>query len=163
MNSIVMWGILGGLIAIVIGFLVISALLDRKKRKKAKAEQAEIDKLKNVSVGNLAIIVNLVVEKNQKKLEEFVPSVGKLKMSDINNMAKDEFKRIESINWFQFLKEEDILMENYYAIAKEKSNNWEKKNQEQIKYFKELEDSLEKEPYKEFRRVQKSRLTRKYK
>ncbi|TCG10476.1 MHJ_0274 family protein [Mycoplasma todarodis] len=163
MNSAVMWGILGGLIAIVIGFLVISAILDRKKRKKAKAEQAEIDKIKNSAIGNLAIMVNLVVEKNDKKLEEFVPSVGKLKMSDINNLAKEEFKRVETINWFQYLKEEDILMENFYAIAKEKSNNWPKKNQEQIKYFKELEESLEKEKYKEFKRIQKSRLTRKYK
>ncbi|CAM9124760.1 MHJ_0274 family protein [Mycoplasma todarodis] len=163
MNSIAMWGILGGLIAIVIGFLIISALLDRKKRKKAKIEKAEIDKLKNAAVGNMAILINLVVEKNKKKLKEFVPSVGKLKMSDINNMAKDEMKKIEKSDWFPYLKEEDILMENFLVISKEKSNNWEKKNQKQIKYFKELEEALDKELYKEFTRVQKSRLTRKYK
>ncbi|NQZ28957.1 MAG: hypothetical protein HRT98_01080 [Mycoplasmatales bacterium] len=162
MNSIAMWGILGGLIAIVIGFLIISALLDRKKRKKAKIEKNEIDKLKNAAVGNMAILINLVVEKNKKILKEFIPSVGKWKMSDINNMAKDEMKRIEKADWFPYLKEEDILMENYLIISKEKSNNWEKKNQDQIKYFQDLEEALDKEKYKDFIRVQKSRLTRKY-
>ncbi len=163
MNSIVMWGILGGLIAIVIGFLVISALLDRKKRKKAKLEQAEIDKLKNAAVGNIAILINLIIKRNEKKLQEFVPSVGKLKMSDINNMAKDEMKKITETEWFKFLREEDILMENFSIIAKEKSNNWIKKNKEQIKYFKELEETLDKTLYKEFTKNEKARLSRKYK
>ncbi len=163
MNSIVMWGILGGLIAIVIGFLIISALLDRKKRKKAKLEKAETDKLKNAAVGNIAILMNIVVEKNEKKLAEFVPSVGKLKMSDINNIAKDEIKKIEKSDCFPYLKDGDILMENFLIISKEKSNNWAKKNKEQIEYFQGIEESLDKELYKEFKRVQKSRLTRKYK
>ncbi len=84
-------------------------------------------------------------------------------MSDINNMAKDEMKRIEKSDWFPYLKEEDILIENFLIISKEKSNNWVKKNKEQIEYFKGIEESLDKELYKEFKRVQKSRLTRKYK
>ncbi len=163
MNGIVMWGILGALISIVIGFLIVSAFLDRKKRKLAKIEKAENDKMKETAVGNLSIIMNILIENNNKKLKDFVPSVGELKMSDINNMAKDEIKYIKATKWFRFLKEEDILMDNFSVFIKEKSNNWSKKNIKQIKYFQDLEKSIDKETYKEFKSLQKTRFEKRYK
>ncbi|CAM9104347.1 MHJ_0274 family protein [Mycoplasma marinum] len=166
MNGTWMWVVLGVLIAIVIGFLLMSAILDRKKHKKLKIENDRFKKIANEARGQVAILVNVLISKNEIKLKEFVPSVGKLKMSDINNLARDEFSKLEMTEGYKTIKNDETakeFLEHYTSISKEKSNNWAKKNKADIEYFRKFEDGLEKEEYKIYTKNLKSRLTRKYK
>lgn len=139
MGGITMWIILGGLIGIVVIFLLVTSILDKKKRKKIIAEKKELDFQVENSGVNISKQIITVVKNNEKELKDFVPSVGNKKMSDINNKAKNKLLEIKSSQDFKLLKhnEDDnkLFSKNLDILLHEKSNNWAKRNADIIAFF----------------------------
>lgn len=140
MGGITMWIILGSLIGLVIIFLVVTSIFDRKKRTKALAEQKEIDFKVDNSGTNVSKAAVKAINTNEKELKNFVPAVGKKKMSDINSKAKMALQKIKDTEDFKFLKHNEVEFKefsaNIDALIQEKSNNWSKRNAKNIEFFK---------------------------
>lgn len=162
MGGMTMWIILGGLIGLVVIFLVVTSVLDRKKRRKVMAEKAELDVKVGNSGANVSKAVMKVVRANEKLLTNFVPSVGKTKMSDINNKAKAKLIEIRNSEDFKLLRhneeEDKSFSDNLEALIHEKSNNWSKRNISNIEFFKEYKKQ---EPKKDESKKEKSKAKKK--
>ena len=141
MGGLTMWIILGGLIAVVVVFLLITTTLDRKKKKKISIEKKKLDDGVAASGKNISSEVKRVVKRNEKLLKDFVPSIGKLKMSDINKKSKDALVKVKKSEDFKLLKhiekEYKSFTEHLDNLIENKSNNWTKANGKDIKFFEE--------------------------
>ena len=139
MGGTTMWIILGGLIGLVVIFLIVTSVLDKKKTKKIQIEKKELNEKISVSGEKISKEIMKVVRANERSLANFVPSVGKKKMSDINNEAKNKLIEIRNSRDFRLVKhnekEENLFKTNIDALIKEKSNNWNKRNQPNIDFF----------------------------
>jgi Na+-transporting methylmalonyl-CoA/oxaloacetate decarboxylase gamma subunit len=158
-----MWIILGVLISVVVGFLIISAVLDKKKRKQASIKEKEAQESKKQARGRVAILANVIVKENQKKLKEFIPSIGQLKMSDINNLAKDALEQIQKLSCFVLAKEDEEFVNQFNLLLKNKSNNWLKQNKKQIIFMQKFEESLNLNDYKSFKEEESIKIIKGYK
>lgn len=149
MGGITMWIILGSLVGVVAIFLVVASILDRKKAKKAKAARAELKKATDGARGNVAASVNKVIDENSKLLKDFVPSVGKVKMSEIRDKARKALDEIEKSKEFKLAKDSDEnkdLITNFGKLKEANSNTWETKSKKVIEFFKEAELKANEEP-----------------
>lgn len=129
MGGIVMWIVLGSLIGLVALFVVVTTILDRKKRKKIKAQEtlnlAEIEEAKL----EILYYVEQIVLSNEKLLKNFVPSVGKIKMSDIRNKAKEAIKKMMDSREYKLIEYEEEskeLLKVISALKSANSNTWSK-------------------------------------
>ncbi len=165
MQGPTMWIILGVLIAVVIGFLIVSAILDKKKRKQQLIAQNKEKEQKEMSAGKIAIIINILVALNKEKLKNFQPSIGKVKMSDINNLAKKELDNIKKSALYKNILSNEEVLKHFLVISKTKSNNWEKQSSTSLAYFLEYEKGLKDKSskYSEFKKQNKTRLAKEYK
>ena len=137
----VMWIVLGSLIGVVVIFLVVTTTLDRRKNKKIVFEKKALSTKVNEAGTSVASQVSLIIKNNDEKLKTFVPAVGKTKMSDINKNARDSLKKIHLSSDYKLLKHvegrNEIFDKNILPLIKNKSNNWEKRNVENKKFFVE--------------------------
>ena len=131
MGGITLWIILGVLVGAVIIFLVVASILDRRKQKKLQAELEVHNEAVQKSSGEVAIFINELVERNNKLLEEFVPSVGELKMSDIRSKAREALKDLKHSEEFSLISNEP----------------------EAIFYIEEVETKVEEEPKEEKKKL----------
>lgn len=140
MGKYTMWIVLAALILVVIGFLVFSSIWDRKKQKKIKIHQAKIKKDAHLNISRVAIWITAVVQEVQTQLKLFVPSIGKHKMSDINNIAKKELIKIKESREFKTIIVDKELyktfVENIDILIKNKANLWQKKQMKVINFWK---------------------------
>ncbi|WKX02793.1 MHJ_0274 family protein [Candidatus Mycoplasma mahonii] len=140
MGGPTIWIVLGGLIGVVVIFLVVTTTLDRKKNRKLKVEKTKLDSEVKESGTKIAQEITKIVDNNNIMLKNFVPSIGKLKMSDINSIAKKELQDIQKSRTFKLIqhnKEEyDKFKKNLDTLIKNKSNNWLKNNEQGISFFK---------------------------
>ncbi len=140
MGKYTMWIVLAALILVVIGFLVFSSIWDRKKQKKIKIHQAKIKKDAHLNISRVAIWITAVVQEVQTQLKLFVPSIGKHKMSDINNIAKKELIKIKESREFKTIIVDKELyktfVENIDILIKNKANLWQKKQKKVINFWK---------------------------
>lgn len=160
-----MWIILGSLVGIVIIFLVVASMLDRKKAKRVKLEKARLAKEIADAGGNIAIWVNLTNEQNSKLLKEFVPSIGELKMSDIREKGKASLDAIAKRKEFKLAQqapENAKVMTFFEELRNQNSNTWDTKGKDAIAFFKKLESSLDQEQYKHFKHFALSAVTAVY-
>ena len=134
-----MWIVLGSLIGVVVIFLVVTSVLDRKKNKKIKIEKESLKKEVASSGKSVSEEVKKVVKENEETLKSFIPSVGEIKMSDINRKAKENLKTIKNSRNFKLLSHDSTISEDFDKhlknMIKEKSNNWSKRNKEDINFF----------------------------
>lgn len=159
------WIVLGVLIFMVSVFLVVTSILDRKKNKKLKLEKETLQKEILLSGSKIAKQVLEVWQNNDLKLKKFVPSVGKMKMVDINNDAKNALLRIQSSRNYSLIKgneeEFEIFSTQFKELLSEKSNNWQKRNIKNLQYFKNYQPiSKDKEALE---KKSKSKLSKKRK
>ncbi|WP_404924139.1 MHJ_0274 family protein [Mesomycoplasma hyopneumoniae] len=127
------------LVTLIIGFFAYSFITNRIKLRKLKTEKEEMKKLANKSLAIFLARIIIIIEKNEELVENFVVG-SKLKMSDLNNLAKIHLLRIEKDPIVdQILKSgyetEKIFFDNLNLLIKEKSNLWKKRNSDEIKYF----------------------------
>ena len=164
----ILWIVLGVLISMVATFLVVASILDRKKSKKRKLEFIENEKKQKNSKGNVAIWINITRDYNKKLVDNFVPSIGKIKMSHIKQKAQKSLKKLANSEEFEFatkiLEESDNkesknikhLIDN---LQKTSSNLWEKKLKKELAFFHKIEKDLDQEKYK----LYKSKATKQIK
>ena len=141
MGGLTMWIILGGLIGVVVIFLLVTTTLDRKKKKKVAAKKKTLDAGVAASGKNISNEVKRVVKRNEKLLKDFVPSIGKLKMSDINMKSKDALVKLKKSEDFKLLKHIEKEFKSFSIhlnnLIENKSNNWAKGNKADIKFFED--------------------------
>lgn len=129
MNGMIMWIVLGVLIGLVVLFLVVTSVLDRKKTKKINAAKAILKAEADSAEGKILIFANKIFEKNQKLLDEFIPSIGKIKMIDVRNKAKDALKILKSSKNFKILIQNEGDEKTINAINSlngKNANTWAK-------------------------------------
>ncbi|WP_462097524.1 MHJ_0274 family protein [Mesomycoplasma hyopneumoniae] len=127
------------LVTLIIGFFAYSFITNRIKLRKLKTEKEEMKKLANKSLAIFLARIIIIIEKNEELVENFVVG-SKLKMSDLNNLAKIHLLRIKKDPIVdQILKSgyetEKIFFDNLNLLIKKKSNLWKKRNSDEIKYF----------------------------
>lgn len=154
MQTYIILGVIAGVIVIFIGGI---SILEKKKNKKIKIERSKLEKEIKFCGENVAQSVVKIVNQNAKDLIKFVPSVGALKMSDINQKARKSLLEIKHSKNFRLLREHsnewNDFKKNFEALLGEKSNNWPKRNQENINFFQTYK--RQEEPKKETKKKRK--------
>ncbi|MGZ9414090.1 MHJ_0274 family protein [Mycoplasma sp. 5370] len=145
MDQVTIWVIAGVLLALIIGVLLFQIISERIKRKKIKKEKAELNKIEQEVIEASVYKVNAIMEINDDFLKKFVVSVGDKKMKDIRSFAEKQLKEIthekkyKKIFIHNKLERGTTIHQNILNLIENKSNLWSKKNQEEIKYFKDME------------------------
>ena len=149
-----MWIVIGVLLAVVVTFLVVASILDKKKTKKYKAEKEEKDKAMLLAGSEMELFISALIKENEKLLKNFTPSVGKLKMGDIRKKAKDaikEFKESREYSYASNSEDNEFILKLTDELYKTNSNTWNKNFAKEIKKLelkvKEI-DSRIKDDYK---------------
>lgn len=162
----VIWIIVGSLVAIVAVFLVVMSIRDRKKMKIEKVKADEIEKLREEARENVVLYLKLVIDENEKLLKNFIPSVGKLKMGDIRAKAKKALINFKNQEEFKFAKDSEAnskLIETYKKFEKENSNVWLKHLEKNIKELNEEYIKIDKNFIKRYKPVAKKIVKEAYK
>lgn len=143
-----MWIILGALVGVVAIFLVVASILDKKKQKKRKEEIKIMEKAKEEAAERTMVFLMLAMEKNREALENFVPSVGKVKMGEIRKQSKDALAKFMKTNTYTFLKSAEANTKTFEIFKKfntTNSNIWETKLADEIKVLKKKYPSIPKD------------------
>ena len=151
-----LWIIIGSLVAVVAIFLVVMSIRDRKKLKVEKKQIEAKEKAINDSRENVIFYMNVVIEQNDKLLKEFIPSVGKLKMSDIRDRAKKalkEFKFEEEYKLAADGEKNAKMLEVYSLLEKTNSNTWSKNLEKEVSDIKKEVSEMDKDFLNSYKKV----------
>ncbi|MGL5205196.1 MAG: MHJ_0274 family protein [Metamycoplasmataceae bacterium] len=142
----VMWTVMGVIVAVMIFFLGFSYFRDKKKNKVIIYKKIELKNITDKTSKEISLRINTIVEVNQEKIDNFVPSIGDLTMKDINTISKDLLKNIYKSNLFKkiYLAEDydPEFADNLKSLIDQKSNHWNKRCTKELKYFLNLETEL---------------------
>ncbi|MBG0730720.1 MHJ_0274 family protein [Mycoplasma sp. 'Moose RK'] len=143
-NLIVVVGILALLI---IGFLGYGFISNRLKIKRLKKEKADLKQLANKTLAIFLARILIIIQKNDDLVSNFVVGSNKMKMSDINNLAKIHLQKIQQDPVITNIlksgyESEQLFFENLEFLAKSKSNLWKKRNISQLDYFSSFADYI---------------------
>ncbi|MGL5732824.1 MAG: MHJ_0274 family protein, partial [Metamycoplasmataceae bacterium] len=145
-TSWVMWLIMGLLVGVMIFFLGFSYYRDKKKNKIIIYKKIELKNITEKTSKEISLRINTIVEVNNEKVENFVPSIGELTMKEINTISKDMLKDIYKSNLFKkiYLAEDydPEFADNLKSLIDQKSNHWNKKCTKELEYFLNLENEL---------------------
>ncbi|VEU66232.1 Uncharacterised protein [Mesomycoplasma conjunctivae] len=128
----------------IVGFISYSFISNKIKRDRIAKQKKQMLELENEVMAKYIARIDVVIAEQFAILDKFVVSVGILKMSDINSLAKISLanfrnspKIIEAFVDNPF-KSSDLFINNISELAKAKSNLWAKKNSENLKYFRDI-------------------------
>ena len=142
----VMWLVMGLLVGVMIFFLGFSYFRDKKKNKIVIYKKIELKNITAKTSKDISLRINTIVEINQEKIDQFVPSIGILTMKEINTIAKEMLKDIYKSNLFKKIYLADDydpeFADRLKTLIDVKSNHWSKKCVEELKYFLLLENEL---------------------
>ncbi|TDV23280.1 hypothetical protein BCF59_0626 [Mycoplasmopsis mustelae] len=88
-GNIALWIILGVIFVLLLGYFLFQYIKSRIERKRTKAATAEFKKNSKIYWYETTVKINKLIQLNRKTHSEFVVSIGKLKMSQINNTTKN--------------------------------------------------------------------------
>lgn len=160
-----LWIIMGSLVGVVAIFLVVMSIKDKKKNKLEKLKKEELKVKISDSKKNVIIFLNQIIIKNDLMMKNFIPSVGKYKMSEIKSGANKSFIEFKKTNEFKLAKEgkENIKLINIFNDFNSiNSNIWEKKMKIQIEDIKKEFSKLPKELIEEYKIVVKKVIKKGY-
>ncbi|MGL4343337.1 MAG: MHJ_0274 family protein [Metamycoplasmataceae bacterium] len=150
MNDWIVWVIFGILIVGLIVFMLFSFIKDKKKNKEIFRKKIELKKATEKTSKELAVKIKIIIEKNNQEVQNFIPSIGNIKMKDINFLTRKMLKEIKESKMFKliYLKEQSnkVFVDSLDVLIETKSNLWEKKCQNEINYFFNLEKEFQKFP-----------------
>lgn len=133
----------------IVGFLLYSFVSNKIKRDRIMKHKKAMKELEERSLAEFCARVNIVIENNKEMLNKFVVSIGFIKMSDINLIAKyslEHFMKHEKVVE-SFInnpyKTTDIFIDNLSELVQSKSNLWDKKNSKNLEYFRDLQSFLQ--------------------
>lgn len=146
MDGWVMWLVMGLLVGVMIMFLAFSFFRDKKKNKVVIYKKIELKNITEKTSKDISLRINTIVEINNEKVLNFIPSIGILTMMEINTISKNMLKEIYKSNLFKKIYLADDCDPEFADSLKKlidtKSNHWNKKCDKEIKYFLELEAQL---------------------
>ncbi|WBP83782.1 MHJ_0274 family protein [Mycoplasmopsis edwardii] len=148
-SSIIIWIILGVLIALLVAYFIYSWIKERIKKKKNKLAAIQMEKNSVIYWNEIAVKINELVKLNREKQENFVVSIGEFKMRELNNAASETLE--EMMNEYEF-KNFLISSEKYtnfvgnVRVLKDlNSNLWDKKlSNTVLKFFEQEVEKSEK-------------------
>ncbi len=137
----IMWIILGSLIVVVAVFLIFTGVMDRKKNKKIKLQNQQLEIMRQNASSLVAIWVNIVIEYNNDLLRKFKPAIGEFKMNDIRQLAKKSLQLLMQQKPYELIEnsQDHVEVKNYLLeLFQNSSNNWLKKHHEAIDFFQKI-------------------------
>ncbi|MGY6172574.1 MHJ_0274 family protein [Candidatus Mycoplasma pogonae] len=157
--------ILGVLVGLILFYLIFVWVSNVRKTQKAKKLKAEFEIAQSQAKNEIIAWVNIVIRKNQELLDNFVVSIGKYKMGDINNIAKELLNEAQkTTNYDTYFQNEDFkenvreAHEYINNLKATKSNLWKNKCAIEIDYFQKQEQHLKDNEDYEKTRIEVSRL-----
>ncbi|WP_322962395.1 hypothetical protein RRG39_02680 [Mycoplasmopsis cynos] len=130
-SSIIIWVILGVLVALLGIYFVYSWIKERIKNKKNKLAAAQLEKNSIIYWYELAIKIDYLIKLNREEQDKFIVSIGKLKMRDLNNAAKETINEIMSSyefkNYISTNQKYSEFVNNLVILKDLNSNLWDKK------------------------------------
>ncbi|NQZ66289.1 MAG: hypothetical protein HRT99_03690 [Mycoplasmatales bacterium] len=161
-----LWIIIGSLVGVVAIFLIVMSIRDKKKIKETKIANEKLEKSRVESKDNVKIFLNQVILKNQKLLDDFVPSVGKYKMGDIRAGSKavfENFRKTEEYNLAKSGEKNQDLMNIFENFSSTNSNVWPKKLKKEIEKIANDVKKMDKELIKIYTPKVKELIKKAYK
>ena len=131
----IIWIIMGVLVAVIVTFMVFMAIKDKLKIKKQKEEEKKLKVKQKSSIKNVLVYIEEIFLHNDKLLRDFEPSIGKLKMSDIKNQMKKILTKFNSSNIFLLakeLKENQKIIDVFEKMKAASSTTWNRKLKDEI-------------------------------
>ncbi|MFV8418946.1 MHJ_0274 family protein [Mycoplasma sp. 005V] len=142
MNATVgIWILFAVVMVMFIGWILYQYIKDKRLKKKAAAQMVEISKNASVYAYELSIMMNELIALNRVTLDEFVPSIGKYSMGEINkntrNVVLALYKSPEFHDYIKEIPSNDYreLEHNLVALRDLNANLWDKKGVKYIEYF----------------------------
>lgn len=141
------WLIFGLLILALVGFLLFTFLKDKRKNRKIAEKRIELRRATVKASKELAIKIYTLIEINKELIDQVKPGTSKIKMKDVTNSSRIFLKEIYDSKTFKVIYIESDEADPQYAINLKKlidtnSNLWYKYCNDEIKYFKNLNDQL---------------------
>ncbi|MHA3859305.1 MHJ_0274 family protein [Mycoplasma sp. Z463D] len=139
--TIGIWILFAVVMVLFIAWILYQYIKDKRLKKKAAAQMVEISKNAAVYAYELSLMMNELFELNRKSLEEFVPSIGKYTMGEINshtrNIVLSLYKSPEFHDYIKEMPTNDYkeLESNLIALRDLNANLWDKKGVKYIEYF----------------------------
>ncbi|MFV8468374.1 MHJ_0274 family protein [Mycoplasma sp. VS42A] len=142
MNATIgIWILFAVVMVLFIGWILYQYIKDKRLKKKAAAQMVEISKNAAVYAYELSIMINELVVLNRATLGEFVPSIGKYSMGEINkntrNVVLSLYKSPEFRDYIKEIPSAEYheLEHNLVALRDLNANLWDKKGVKYIEYF----------------------------
>ncbi|MFV8476847.1 MHJ_0274 family protein [Mycoplasma sp. Z355B] len=142
MNATIgIWILFAVVMVLFIGWILYQYIKDKRLKKKAAAQMVEISKNAAVYAYELSIMINELVVLNRATLDEFVPSIGKYSMGEINkntrNVVLSLYKSPEFRDYIKEIPSAEYheLEHNLVALRDLNANLWDKKGVKYIEYF----------------------------
>ncbi|ADN69388.1 MHJ_0274 family protein [Mycoplasmopsis fermentans] len=159
-GGVTMWIILGILVAVLASFFVWSAVKEKIKKKKRKKEELQFKKDTEQQSRLLIFALKILVDKNEKYLKEFEPSIGQYKMSNIINTARGFLEKYQEDALFKecILNNADARDEIFaFGFLRDtRSNSWSKRCADKLQWIEEKFNSYNISLYEdEYQRVEK--------
>ncbi|MBR2055680.1 MAG: hypothetical protein IJ970_01340 [Mycoplasmataceae bacterium] len=147
MGNTISYVIIGVLIFFLVAFLVFTYIKDKNKNKKIIEKKAELRRATSKTTKELSIRIYSLIEMNEQMLKEVVPGVSEIKMKNVNNTCKKFLKDIYDSKAFKVLyidsnETNPLYAANIKKLIDTSSNLWSKYCQEQIEFFKKINDEL---------------------
>ncbi|QGZ97533.1 hypothetical protein GE118_01820 [Mycoplasma sp. NEAQ87857] len=129
--NIALYILVGVLLLLVTVFFVYSFIKDRITRKRTQQEIKRIEKEATIFAYENCAKIDALIQNNSKQMENFVPSVGEYKMSDLVK-ASDSYlnKILNSIEYRSYIDESEQYLDfkkNLLMLKETNSNLWTKK------------------------------------
>ena len=156
-----LWIIIGILVGVVTLFLIVMSIKDRKKEKLRKIELIELEKKQKQARGNVIVFLDELIIQNNKMLDNFQPSIGKIKMKNIKNISRTnllKYKKTEEYKLASAIKTNEKIIKYFKLFLDEYSNNWNKKLKKEINYIQKEVVFLDKEFQKVYRKEIKKNI-----
>ncbi|MBU4691906.1 hypothetical protein KQ872_02940 [Mycoplasma sp. ES3225-GEN-MYC] len=140
MNGYLIWWIFGVVILLLIVFFVYSAVKDARAKKKRKRKEIEFKNDAARIKTETVLKLDLLLKKNQDLLDNFKPSIGDYKMSQIVNTARKYLLDLQQTPEFKefIVNNTDCtdLFKNFVVLRDTRSSVWNKANTV-LEYLKE--------------------------
>ncbi|WLP85908.1 MHJ_0274 family protein [Mycoplasma seminis] len=133
------WIFFAIVMSLFLAWVVWQYVKDKRRQKKTKLQAAEFAKESAIYVYDLTIMMNELFKLNRQTLDEFVPSIGKYTMGEINANTRNLLIKIQkSPEYREFLHENPKYHEfnhNFTALRDLNANLWDKKGTKYVEYF----------------------------
>ncbi|VEU70690.1 MHJ_0274 family protein [Mycoplasmopsis glycophila] len=146
MSPIILYATLGVLVLIIVIFFLYSWIKEKRTKSQIRKATYELQKETAIYLFELSHKMLALLDENTKAQDEFIPSVGKYKMPQLNQAAKEiieeEIKSPRFQACFKETEKHNSYVQTIFEIKDTNSNLWDKHLPHLRDYFaKTIEDA----------------------